>query len=162
MLSVIVAHTKNHVIGKEGQMPWHLPADLKHFKECTSNHTVIMGRKTFESIGRPLPNRTNVVISRNTLYKVPDGVVLEHSLEDAIAKYSSEHEECFVIGGGQLYQHAVELADRLYITLIDAEVVGDTTFPQYDVKKYKVIYDKEYLADEKNQYNLHFITYEKI
>jgi dihydrofolate reductase len=159
MISVIVAHTNNFVIGKDGGMPWHLPADLAYFKKVTMSHPVIMGRKTFESIGRALPGRTNIVISRNKI-ELPEGVLLANSIEQAIA-FVDKETECFVIGGGSIYKDVIKYADRLYITKIHAEIEGDTTFPAYDVNDYQIIASEERAKDEKNSFDLSFIVYEK-
>lgn len=130
MISLIVAHDKNRVIGYENDMPWHLPGDLQYFKETTMGKPVIMGRKTFESIGRPLPGRRNIVITRNASYTA-DGIELVGSLEAALALVV-DVPEVMVIGGEQIFTQALPLADRLYITLIDYEFVGDTYFPAYE------------------------------
>ena len=159
MISVIVAHTNNFVIGKDGGLPWHLPADLAYFKKVTMSHPVIMGRKTFESIGRALPGRTNIVISRNKI-ELPEGVLLANSIEQAIS-FVDKETECFVIGGGSIYKEVIKYADRLYITKIHAKIEGDTTFPAYDVNDYQIIASEERAKDEKNSFDLSFIVYEK-
>lgn len=161
MLSVIVAHTKDLVIGLNGSMPWHLPKDLAYFKKTTLGSPVIMGRKTFESIGRALPGRLNIVISRSSNLTLPEGVLLFNSLEKAM-EATKEYKEVFVIGGGRIYQSAVKLADRLYITYIDASISGDTYFPKYDVTKYRLIAQEDTPKDERNKYDLSFRVYEKI
>lgn len=160
MLSLIVAHAKNFIIGNKGGMPWHLPADLSHFKKTTMGHPVIMGRKTFVSIGRALPGRLNIVISRNEALELPDGVILCQSLTEAIKKIPEE-QEAFVIGGGSIYEEAISLADRLYLTIIDAQIEGDTSFPKYELGDYNQIEKSEYVPDEKNCYHLTFLTLEK-
>lgn len=159
MISIIVAHTKNMVIGKDGGMPWHLPADLQYFKRVTMGKPIIMGRKTFESIGRPLPGRKNIVITKNTDLSLPAGVVKCASIEDA--KVLVQNEDAFIIGGGSIYKASIAHADRLYITLIDAEIEGDTYFPKYDLNNYQLIESTEYPQDEKNQYALNFLVYQK-
>jgi len=140
MISLIAAVAKNGVIGAKNQLPWYLPEDLKRFKELTTGKVVVMGRKTFESIvarlGKPLPNRTNVVITRQTDLKVPEGAVVQSSLEDALHSYGGSG-EVFIIGGGEIYRQGIELADRLYITHVDQEVEGDTKFPDIDSKKWR-------------------------
>ena len=130
MISLIVAHDKNRVIGYENKMPWHLPGDLQYFKEMTMGKPVVMGRKTFESIGRPLPGRRNIIISRNDSYKA-EGIEVVSSLDEAL-QLTKDVEETMVIGGEQILRLAMPLADRLYITLIDAEFKGDTYFPAYE------------------------------
>lgn len=129
MISLIVAHDKNRVIGYENEMPWHLPGDLQYFKEMTMGKPVVMGRKTFESIGRPLPGRRNIVITRNADYTA-EGIETAPSLEAALALVRGA-EEVMVIGGEQIFTQALPLAQKLYITLIDNEFVGDTYFPDY-------------------------------
>ncbi|MCH1920219.1 type 3 dihydrofolate reductase [Shewanella sp. A3A] len=129
-IAMIAAMAHNRVIGKDNQMPWHLPEDLRHFKAMTLGKPIIMGRRTFESIGRPLPGRVNIVISRQTDYHA-DGITLVSSLNDALLA-AGEVEEVVIIGGGQLYREALPLAQRLYITEIDLAVEGDTTFPEWD------------------------------
>ena len=129
-LSIIVAMSSNRVIGLNNKLPWHLSEDLKHFKSLTTGHTVIMGRKTYESIGKPLPNRRNIVISRNvnTFY---DGVEMTHSLEDAFS-ISSNDEEVFIIGGSNIYEQSLDLVEQLYITEIKKTFEGDAFFPDID------------------------------
>ena len=136
MISLIVAVAKNNAIGANNQLPWYLPEDLKRFKELTSGKVVIMGRKTFDSIitklGKPLPNRTNVVITRQTNLKVPEGVIVRASLEDALRSYGGSG-EIFIIGGGEIYQRGITLAERLYVTHINQAVEGaDAFFPSID------------------------------
>ncbi|MER2128959.1 dihydrofolate reductase [Solibacillus sp.] len=130
MISLIVAHDKNYVIGYENGMPWHLPGDLKYFKDMTMGKPIIMGRKTFESIGRPLPGRRNIVITRNDKYHA-QGIETVSSLDAALALVK-EVPEIMVIGGAQIFEQAMPLADKLYITLINHEFKGDTYFPRYD------------------------------
>ena len=141
-ISIVAALAKNRVIGGGNTMLWHIKEDFKRFKELTSGHPIIMGRKTFESIGRPLPLRTNIVISRDTK-QVADGIVMAASLEEAISKAAATDEhEVFIIGGGQIYKEALPIADKLYLTLIDLEVSGDTYFPDYSEFS-KITYKKE-------------------
>jgi dihydrofolate reductase len=133
MISLIVAVAKNNAIGANNQLPWYLPEDLKRFKELTTGKVVIMGRKTFDSIvaklGKPLPNRTSVVITRQANLKVPEGVIIQSSLEDALRSYGGSS-EIFIIGGGEIYRQGIDLADRLYVTHINQAVEGaDTFFP---------------------------------
>nr|WP_244878259.1 type 3 dihydrofolate reductase [Gilliamella apicola] len=159
MLSVIVAMAHNRVIGLNNQMPWHLPADLAWFKKNTLNKPVIMGRKTFESIGRPLPNRHNIVISRQiepTDNKISN-VSWVKSIDEAISLAQAQQpDEVFIIGGGNIYQQVLPLIDRLYLTHIDAELQGDTYFPDYLPEQWQVIYQQDHQADEKNSYPYQF------
>jgi len=160
ILSMIVAHANNRVIGKNNDMPWHLPADLAYFKKTTLGKPIIMGRKTYESIGRPLPGRKNIVISRDSDYQAA-GVEVVNSVEAALALVS-DSEEVMVIGGGAIYQHCLGAAQRLYITHIDADIAGDTYFPEYDLDIWHKVDSTIRLGDEKNPYQLDFAVYEKV
>lgn len=139
-IALIAALAANRVIGRDNKMPWHLPEDLKRFKTLTLGHPVIMGRKTFESLGKPLPGRQNIVISRGG-FSPPQGVVTVSSLEEAVevAGAAPGADEIFVIGGGQIYEAALPLADRLYLTILADAVEGDAFFPAWDTKKYREI-----------------------
>ncbi|NMM40046.1 type 3 dihydrofolate reductase [Pseudoalteromonas arctica] len=160
-ISMIAAMAKNRVIGQSNKMPWHLPADLQHFKAVTMNKPVIMGRKTFESIGRPLPGRRNIVISRNTDYTAA-GVDVVISPEDAISLVC-ESDEVMVIGGGNVYQQFLKSADRLYLTFIDLDVAGDTQFPDYEQSaNWQVVEELSNQPDDKNIYGYKFVTLDKI
>lgn len=130
MISLIVAHDKNRVIGHENKLPWYLPGDLKYFKEQTMGKPMIMGRKTFESIGKPLPGRRNIVVTRNVFYN-QEGIEVATSVEEAL-KLAGNVEEIMVIGGEQIFKETLPIADRLYITLIDHTFEGDTYFPKYE------------------------------
>ncbi|ANQ50278.1 dihydrofolate reductase [Flammeovirga yaeyamensis] len=159
-ISIIVAKAANNVIGKDNQLIWHIPADLKYFKKVTSGHCVIMGRKTHESIGKCLPNRLNIVISRNKEYQPYEGGVLSSGLEEAIeyARQKGEN-EVFIIGGGVLYQEAIKLADKLYITEIHDQFTGDTFFPEISCEEYTEISRFEYPKGEKSPYAYSFVNY---
>jgi dihydrofolate reductase len=159
MISLIAAMARNRIIGKDNTMPWHLPADLGHFKRVTMGKPVIMGRRTYESIGFPLPGRKNVVITRNAEY-APEGVIVVDSIDAALAEVR-DAEEVMIIGGGQLYKEMLPHADRLYLTLIQADIEGDTVFPDYTQYEWNEIGHEVYAADEKNVYELHFVTLEK-
>ncbi|AZQ83253.1 type 3 dihydrofolate reductase [Colwellia sp. Arc7-635] len=160
ILSMIAAHANNRVIGKDNDMPWYLPADLAYFKKTTLGKPIIMGRKTYESIGRPLPGRKNIVISRDGDYKAT-GVEVVNSVEAALALVS-DCEEVMVIGGGAIYQHCLVAAQRLYITHIEADIAGDTYFPEYDLKVWKKVSSTLHPSDDKNPYQLDFSVYEKV
>lgn len=161
MLSLIVAMDKNNVIGKNNDMPWHLPNDLKHFKETTLGHTMIMGRKTFDSIGRVLPGRKTIVLTRNE-QKFPEGVDVIHSLEEALAMIKeNEKEEIFVIGGGELFKEMLAYADKLYVTVIDEAFEGDVYFPKIDLEIWEEVSKEKGLKDEKNKYDYYFIEYNR-
>nr|WP_206512421.1 type 3 dihydrofolate reductase [Colwellia sp. Arc7-635] len=157
---MIAAHANNRVIGKDNDMPWYLPADLAYFKKTTLGKPIIMGRKTYESIGRPLPGRKNIVISRDGDYKAT-GVEVVNSVEAALALVS-DCEEVMVIGGGAIYQHCLVAAQRLYITHIEADIAGDTYFPEYDLKVWKKVSSTLHPSDDKNPYQLDFSVYEKV
>ncbi len=159
ILSMIVAHANNRVIGKNNDMPWHLPADLAYFKKTTLGKPIIMGRKTFQSIGRPLPGRKNIVISRDENFHA-EGVEVVNSVDAALALVH-DIEEVMVIGGGAIYQHCLAAAQRLYITHIDADIDGDTYFPEYDLNVWKRVASERRASDEKNPHQLNFIVYEK-
>lgn len=157
-LSLIVAMTKNRVIGLDNQMPWHLPVDLAWFKQNTLGKSVIMGRKTFESIGKPLPKRRNIVLSRTAV--AIDGVEIVTSLEQALALVKDET-EVMIIGGGQLFAEMIVRADRLYLTEIDTILEGDTYFPVINSEEWQVSFMQTHLADEKNPYNCCFKILER-
>jgi len=130
MIALVVAMAENNVIGKNNQLIWHLPADLKHFKNLTTGHPIIMGRKTFESIGKPLPSRTNIVITRQEDFK-PEGVLVAHSLNEGLMLAQQLDANIFVIGGAEIYKQAMFLADTIYLTEVHHEFEGDTFFPEY-------------------------------
>lgn len=160
-VSCIVATAKNNVIGNDNDIPWHLPADLKYFKKTTLDHHIIMGRNCFESIGRALPKRTNVIVTRDMFYAVSN-CMIAHSVEEAlsIAEDNGE-EEVFIIGGGQIYEQTVELWDKLYLTQVDLEVEGDVFFPEIDLSEWKLIKKQDCEKDEKNTLNYSFQQYER-
>ncbi len=145
MISFIVAMSENRVIGVGNRLPWHIPEDLKRFKRITSGHPVIMGRKTFDSIGKPLPGRANIVITRNKDWAVP-GVLIVNSLDDAItlAEKQTGSNEIFILGGGQIFQEALPRADRIYLTIVHTEIQGDTYFPEFDAKNYKATLEEKH------------------
>ena len=157
IISLIAAMANNRVIGKNNQMPWHLPADLRHFKAITLGKPIIMGRKTYESIGRPLPGRKNIVISRDTNYTLENCETV-CSLEEAMGLVN-DVEEIMIIGGGYLYSQTLPQADRLYLTFIDLDVEGDTRFPSYEHLKLTELKREKHLKDEKNQYDYQFVDF---
>ena len=158
MISLICAMDKNRLIGRENGLPWHLPADFKHFKETTLNKPVIMGRKTFESIGRPLPQRKNIVLSRQDF--VAEGVVTVASIDEALQQ-AGDVAEVMILGGSNLYSQMIDRADRLYITHVDAECEGDAWFPEIDLNDWDVVTRQEHQSDEKNNYDFSIITYQR-
>ena len=161
MLSIIVAKAKNNIIGKENKLIWHLPEDLKHFKELTTGHTMIMGRKTFESLGRVLPNRKHVVFSQNPDFKVDDeNVEIVHSMLQ-IQEYIENEEENFVIGGAMIYNLLMPYVTKMYVTQINKDFEGDTFFPRIDENIRKEISREKGLKNEENNLDYEFITYER-
>ena len=160
-LSIIVAVAENGVIGRNNDLPWHLPADLKRFKGLTMGHHLIMGRQTFEAIGRPLPGRTIVVISRKRP-QLPDGIALTSSLSQAVeVARSTGDTEAFVAGGAQIYELALPIADRLYLTRIHQSFAGDTTFPEVDGDQWKLVDQEDHEADTVAGISFSFLTYER-
>lgn len=160
ILSMIVAHANKYIIGKDNDMPWHLPADLAYFKKTTLGKPIIMGRKTYESIGRPLPGRQNIVISRDVNYQAV-GVDCATSVEQALI-LAGDVEEVMVIGGGAIYRHCLPFAHRLYITHIKANIEGDTEFPEYDTDNdWQLTQSTQFSADEKNNFDLDFCIYQR-
>ena len=150
---------RNRVIGANGAIPWHLPDELKHFKRLTMGHHIIMGRKTWESIGRPLPGRTSVVVTRQRDYRAP-GTVVAHSLDEAIRACGSDS-EIFLIGGAELIQEALPLSDRLYLTTVEADIPGDTRMPRFDAGDWREIETTSHPADARHPYPFRCVTYER-
>lgn len=159
MISMMVAIGKNRVIGRNNKLPWHLPADLAYFKKTTTGHTVIMGRKTFESIGKPLPNRRNVVITRNKDYKAEECIVC-HTIEEAQRLCSNE--EAFVIGGADIFSEFLPFADRLYITFIEEAFEGDIFFPEIDYSDWVLVSKVLGERNERNPYSYYFAVYDRV
>lgn len=147
------------MIGRAGDVPWHLPKDLKHFKALTTGHTIIMGRKTFESVGRPLPHRRNVVLTRDPTYRA-EGVTVVHDLDAALALAEGE-DEVFVTGGEEIYRLALPRADRLYLTVVHATVEGDTRFPEFDEAQWRRVSEEHHPADERHAHAFTFRLYER-
>lgn len=162
MISFIVAMDKNNVIGYNNGMPWDLPLDLQYFKEVTMGHTIVMGRKTFESIGRVLPGRKNVVLTRQQNIELPEDVVIIHDINEIYQWHEEKpEEEIFVIGGGELFKHVLPFADRLYITLIDHEFKGDTYFPSFNESEWDLIKKEKGEFNDENPYDYYFIQYDR-
>ena len=158
IISLIAALDKNYLIGSNNGMPWHLPADFKHFKEVTLGKPVIMGRKTFESIGRPLPGRKNIVVSRNKF--TADGILSADSVEAAF-QLAGNVDEVMIIGGANFYKQLIEKADRMYLTHVNAECEGDAWFPKFDLSKWNMINQQQVSADDKNNYDFTIVQYER-
>lgn len=160
MITIIAAIANNLVLGKNNQLIWHLPADLKRFKLTTTGHTVIMGRKTFESLGnKPLPNRTNIIISANKNFKAKN-CVLAHSLQEAIF-YAKADANPFILGGAHIYQQAIAVADVLDLTFIHHSFEGDVYFPEIDKAIWKETARQDFKADDKNKFDYSFVKFEK-
>ena len=164
IISAIVAVSKNGVIGQNGQIPWYLPADLKYFKKITMGHPVIMGRKSFVSIGRPLPGRENIVITRD-IYFAASGCLVARNISEAIEiAAATGKEEVFIIGGGEIYQQSIALWDKLYLTKVDLDVSGDVFFPELDWQEWEMISEEEHQEDDRNEcgYNFQIFTKKSI
>ncbi len=159
-LSIIVAMAANGVIGRDNELPWHLPADLQHFKQTTMGKPILMGRKTFESIGRPLPGRTNIVITRDDSYTA-QGCVVVTSIEDAL-KAAAGHDEVMVIGGAELYRQVLPEAKTIYLTRIHESFEGDTRFPEIRNTEWHQVERVDHEADEKNPYDYSFIRLDRV
>lgn len=155
----MVAKARNNTIGKDNNLIWHLPKDLRFFKQTTKGHTLIMGRKTFESLGNPLPNRDSLVVTRNAAYTAK-GITVFHSLESAL-EYAEKKglEKVFILGGGEIYRQSMGIADKMIVTEVHAEFEGDTHFPEIDSITWKEISREEHQADEKNKYDFAFVEY---
>ena len=160
MTTIVVAMGKNREIGVDNQLLWHLPKDLKHFKEITSGHPIVMGRKTYESIGKPLPNRTNIVVSRKKDW-FEEGILIVGSLKEALKFAKKIDENVFILGGGNIYEQTIDLVDKLEVTLVDAELNADTFFPKIDEKIWRKTDEICHEKDEKNNYNFCFQTFER-
>lgn len=164
MISLLVAYAKNGVIGKQNDLPWYLPADLKRFKQLTVGHPVIVGRKTFDSItkrlGHSLPDRPNIVLTRDSQYQY-EGAKVVSGMEEALAATDAS-EEVFVIGGAEIYRQALPVAGRIYATEVKAEIDGDVFFPEFDRKSWREVERQTNTADEKNPYDYDFVVYERM
>ncbi len=162
MLSIIVAKAKNNIIGKDNKLVWHLPEDLRHFKELTTGHKIIMGRKTFESLGRVLPNRKHIIFSQNPDFKVKDeNVEVVHSLLQ-IQELIEGEEEAFVIGGAMIYNFLMPYVKKMYVTQIDQEFDGDAFFPVISENTWKEVSREKGTKNEENNLDYEFVTYERI
>lgn len=159
-LTLIAAMAKNRVIGKDNDLIWHFPEDLKHFKSLTSGHHVIMGRKTFESVGRPLPKRVNIIITRQKDYQA-EGCKIAGSLEEALAMVEND-DQPFIVGGAEIYKQSLDFAKTIELTLIEAEYEGDTFFPEFDPSIWKLARGEKKEADDKHAHPYEFLTYKKI
>ena len=161
MLTIIAAAAENNALGKDNQLVWHLPEDFKRFKSLTSGHYIIMGRKTFESFPKPLPNRTHVIISRQKDYQAPEGCIVVSDLQEAINACPKD-EEVFIIGGGQIYKQSIDLVDKIDLTRVHTTVEADTFFPEIDETKWELIFEEFHPKDEKHNFDFTFLTYIKV
>lgn len=161
MLTLIAATSTNNALGKDNQLVWHLPLDFKRFKTLTSEHYIIMGRKTFESFPKPLPNRTHIIITRQKNYEAPEGCIVVPSLEKAI-EICPKNEEVFIIGGGEIYKQSIDIADKVELTRVHTEVEADTFFPEIDPNKWEIVFEEHHEKDEKHAFDFTFLTYQKI
>lgn len=161
MITLVVAAGTRNEIGKGNELLWHLPNDLKHFKKLTTGHPVVMGRKTFESIGKPLPHRTNIVLTRNKDW-LQEGILIVNTLKEAIKFAKKIDENIFVIGGGKVFEQCMEIADRIEMTRVAAELDADVYFPEIDLKEWREIKEESFSKDEKNPYDYCFQTFEKV
>lgn len=161
IVSAIVAVAKNRVIGQNNKIPWYLSSDLKYFKKTTLNHHIIMGRKSFQSIGRPLPKRTNIIVTRDPFFAANDCLVA-HTIEEALGiAYDHGESEAFIIGGGQIYAQSADLWDRLYLTEVDCTPEGDVFFPELDWSQWQLVSSEPYPADVKNDHAYTFKVFER-
>lgn len=160
--SIIVAASQNNVIGKDNRLPWHLPADLQHFKHLTMGHYVIMGRKTYESIGKPLPGRTFIIITKNKEFKA-QGCFVVHSLDEALLLAEKKNEsEAFIIGGAEIFNLAMNKTDKIYLTKIHQDFEGDTFSPEINSELWKETKKENFEPDEKNNYSYSFYEFERV
>ena len=160
-ISAIVAIAKNNIMGKDNNIPWYLPADLKYFKKVTLGHPILMGRKTYLSIGRPLPKRTNIILTRNPFFIAANCLVV-HSVQEGLEIAQEENaNEVFIIGGSQIYESSMDYWDRLYLTTVDAEVEGDIIFPELDFSEWQLVSEVKHKADDKNEYDYTFKVFDR-
>jgi len=160
MITIIAAIAKNNALGKDNKLIWHIPADLKRFKKVTLNHHVIMGRKTYESLGKPLPNRTNIIITRNANFKA-EGCVVVNSLQDAI-EAAKEDKSPYILGGAEIYKQAILIADKLDLTFVHHNFEADAFFPEIDKTIWKETLREDFKANDKNKYDYSFVTFERL
>ncbi|WP_396210418.1 dihydrofolate reductase [Flavobacterium sp.] len=160
MLTIIAAAAENNALGKDNQLLWHLPEDFKRFKTLTSGHYIIMGRKTFESFPKPLPNRTHIIITRQNDYQAPEGCIVVPSLEKAM-ELCPANEEAFVIGGGEIYQQALDVVDKIDVTRVHTTLDADTFFPTIDPTLWEMVFEEFHPKDDKHAFDFTFLTYVK-
>ncbi|SEN44801.1 dihydrofolate reductase [Amphibacillus marinus] len=161
MITMIAAHDQNRLIGKGDWMPWHIPNDLGYFKAKTLGKTIVMGRKTLETFGKPLPKRENIILTRDHSYQIDDCKVF-HDFETLLTLLQNDNQEVFIIGGGEIYELFLPYANRLYITQIENTFEGDTYFPAYDLTNWKLISKEKGLKNEDNPYDYYFLQYDRV
>jgi dihydrofolate reductase len=159
MITLIAAAAENNALGKDNDLLWHLPNDFKRFKEITSGHYIIMGRKTFESFPKPLPNRTHIIITRQKEYLV-EGCLVVHSLEEAL-EIAPQNEEVFIIGGAQIYEQALPFADKIDLTRVHTSLDAEAFFPEFNTSEWNLVFSEKQFKDEKHQFDFTFETYLK-
>jgi dihydrofolate reductase len=157
MITIIAAAAENNALGKDNDLVWHLPDDFKRFKQLTTGHHIIMGRKTFESFPKPLPNRIHVVITRNKSYK-KEGAVVVHSIEDAL-KLAKDDPQPFIIGGGEIYKQGLDFADKIELTRVHANVEADAFFPEIDENNWQLIAEEFHPKDDRHEFAFTYLTY---
>lgn len=160
MITLIAAAAENNALGKDNQLVWHLPIDFKRFKEITSGHYIIMGRKTFESFPKPLPNRTHVIITRQKNYTVENCIVV-NSIEEAIAACPKE-EDIYIIGGAEIYKQSIPFAEKIELTRVHANFDADAFFPEIDLNEWKITFEEPHLKDDKHNFDFTFQTFVKV
>ncbi len=159
-ITLIAAAAENNALGKDNDLVWHLPDDFKRFKAITSGHFIIMGRKTFESFPKPLPNRTHIIITRQKDYQATEGCLVVASIEEAL-QICPQNDEVFIIGGGEIYKQSIALADKIELTRVHTEVEADTFFPEIDSSNWKLLQEEYHPKDEKHKYDFTYLTYLK-
>ncbi|VXC27257.1 Dihydrofolate reductase [Flavobacterium sp. 9AF] len=158
MITIIAAASENNALGKDNDLVWHLPDDFKRFKSLTTGHYIIMGRKTFESFPKPLPNRTHIIITRQKEYSVPENCIVVSSLKKAI-EICPKEQESFIIGGGEIYKQSIDFVDKIELTRVHTIIEADTFFPEFDEKNWKLVHEEYHSKDEKHLFDFTYLTY---
>ncbi|HQX43244.1 MAG: dihydrofolate reductase [Saprospiraceae bacterium] len=161
IISAIVAMNPDGLIGDQNKIPWHLPADLKYFKKITLGHHILMGRKCFDSIGKSLPGRKNIVVTKNPTFIVTDCIITNSIEEGILIAQQNKEEEMFILGGGEIYRQSMHLVNKLYLTMVQFNGSGDVFFPQIDYDEWSLISDEKHTSDDKNNYDYSFLIYKR-
>lgn len=161
IISAIVAMNPDGLIGDQNKIPWHLPADLKYFKKITLGHHILMGRKCFDSIGKSLPGRKNIVVTKNPTFIVTDCIITNSIEEGILIAQQNKEEEMFILGGGEIYRQSMHLVNKLYLTMVQFNGSGDVFFPQIDYNEWSLISDEKHTSDDKNNYDYSFLIYKR-